>query len=242
MKVIVINAAPRMESGNTQVMLNPFLVGLRHQGAEVDIALLARKKIKPCIGCFTCYAKTPGVCVHADDMPDLVERVRRADLMVLATPVYLDGMASLAKIFIDRLVVFLDPHFIADGGRLYHPLRWKFPERIFLVSVCGYPGLENFQPLGFHMERIARNLHSQFCGSLLRPAVFSVLLAKKYPDKVRKVLEAARIAGEELVKRGTAPEAILEAAASDICSTEELMKTANAYWDRELATGGDESA
>jgi putative NADPH-quinone reductase len=242
MKIIVINAAPRMESGNTQVMLNPFLVGMRSQGAEVDIALLARKKIKPCIGCFTCYAKTPGVCIHADDMPALVERVRRADLMVLATPVYLDGMTSLAKIFMDRLVVFLDPHFLADGGRLHHPLRWRFPEKMFLVSVCGYPGLENFQPLQFHMERIARNMHADFCGSLLRPAAFSVLLAKKYPDRVREVIDAARIAGEELVKSGAVREDILKAAAADICSTEELMKSANAFWDRELATRGDEPA
>ena len=33
MKVLLINAAPRMESGNTQVMLNPFLVGMRQEGA-----------------------------------------------------------------------------------------------------------------------------------------------------------------------------------------------------------------
>ena len=111
MKVIVINAAPRMEAGNTQMILNPFLVGLRGEGAQVDVALLARKKIKRCLGCFTCYAKTPGRCVHSDDMQGLTERIRVADMLLLATPVYIDGMTSLAKTFLDRLVVFLDPHF-----------------------------------------------------------------------------------------------------------------------------------
>jgi multimeric flavodoxin WrbA len=242
MRIIVINAAPRMEAGNTQVILNPFLVGVRHQGAKVDIALAARKKIKPCVGCFTCYAKTPGVCVHQDDMPALIERIRVADAMVLATPVYLDGMTSLSKIVVDRLVPFLDPHFDRDGEGLRHPLRWKFPDKIFLVSVCGYPGLHNFDPLVLHMKRMARNFHAEFSGALLRPAAFSMLLAHKYPEAVRGVMDAARSAGEELVKHGQVSETTLQAVAADICSTEELMKTANGFWDRELANNEDKPA
>ena len=234
MKILVINAAPRMERGNTQMMLNPFLVGARHEGAEIDIALLARKKITPCTGCFTCYAKTPGTCIHSDDMPALIERIRSANMMVLATPIYLDGMTSLAKIFIDRLVTFLDPHFEPDQEGLRHPLRWEFPEKLFLVSVCGYPGLANFDPLLAHLKKIARNLHSEFCGALLRPAIFSVLMRSKFPEKVKGVLDSARIAGQELVRDGRVSPEVREAVAAEICSTEELMETANAYWDREL--------
>lgn len=242
MKVIVINAAPRMEKGNTQMILNPFLVGLRHHGAQVDVALLARKKIDSCAGCFTCYAQTPGECVHADDMPALIQRIRQAEMLVLATPVYLDGMTGFAKTFIDRLVTFLDPHFIETEAGLLHPLRWKFPSKLFLLSVCGYPGLHNFDPLVLHMERIARNFHAQFCGALLRPAVFSVLFTRKYPGRVRGVLDAVRSAGEELARNGVISEKTLAAVAADICSTRELMDTANAYWDRELNSGGDQPA
>lgn len=223
-----------METGNTQTVLTPFLVGARQAGAKVDEVLLVRKDIKRCRGCFTCYARTPGRCVHEDDMPALVERLRGSDMMVLATPVYLDGMTSWAKTFIDRLVVFLDPHFIADDQGLIHPMRWKFPGKLFLISVCGYPGLHNFDPLVLHMQRIARNLHSEYSGALLRPAVFSVLLAKKYPERVRHVMDALRTAGEELVRTGRVSEEISAAVAQDICTPEELMATANAYWDREL--------
>lgn len=235
MKVLLINAAPRMESGNTQVMLNPFLVGMRQEGAEIDIALLARKEINPCIGCFTCYAKTPGVCIYEDDMVGMVERVRSADLLVLATPVYLDGMTSFAKIFLDRLVVFLDPHFTMDRTGLIHPLRWEFPERMFLVSVCGYPLLHNFDPLLAQMNKLARNFHSEFTGALLRPAAFSLLLTKKYPEKIRGVLDAMRNAGSELALRGRISHETFLAAAEEICATEELVETANAFWDRELS-------
>jgi len=231
-----------MEAGNTQMVLTPFLVGIRHEGAKVDITVLGSKNINRCQGCFTCYAVTPGQCVHDDDMPALIERIRAAQMLVLATPVYLDGMTSLAKTFIDRLVTFLDPHLVEDEKGLIHPLRWNFPEKMFLISVCGYPGLYNFDPLLLHMERISRNLHSKYCGALLRPGIFSLLLTKKYPDRIKQVLDAVRMAGQELIRDGRVSEKTAKAVAMDICSPGELMATANAYWDRELERSGDKPA
>lgn len=231
-----------MEAGNTQTVLTPFLVGARGKGADVDVALLAKKDLKRCVGCFTCYARTPGTCVHDDDMPRLIERIRAADVLILATPLYVDGMTALAKTFIDRLVVFLQPHFAVENGELVHPLRWNFPKKIFLLSICGYPGLQNFDPIVSHMKRIARNMHSEYCGALLRPAVFSLLLTRKYPERARQVMDAIRKAGEELVVNGKVSSETLEAAAGDICTSEELMLTANAYWDRELEKFGDRPA
>jgi putative NADPH-quinone reductase len=231
-----------MEAGNTQMVLTPFLVGLRHEGAKVDVTLLGRKRIERCQGCFTCYAVTPGRCVQDDDMPALIERIRAADMMVLATPVYLDGVTALAKTFVDRLVTFLDPHYVQDETGLVHPLRWNFPGKLFLVSVCGYPGLHNFDPLLLHMERMARNLHSEFCGAVLRPAIFSLLLTKKYPDKIRQVVDAVRAAGQELARDGRVSRETAGAVAMEICSPGELMATANAYWDRELERSDDQPA
>jgi hypothetical protein len=144
-------------------------------------------------------------------------------------------MTSLAKTFIDRLVVFLDPHFVSDGLGLVHPLRWKFPKRLLLVSVCGYPGLHNFDPLILHMERIARNFHSEFSGALLRPAIFSILFTRQYPDRVSRVIDAIREAGAQFAKFGKMSADTLNSVGADICSPQELMETANAYWDRELS-------
>jgi hypothetical protein len=162
--------------------------------------------------------------------------------MVLATPVYLDGVTALAKTFVDRLVTFLDPHYVQDETGLVHPLRWNFPGKLFLVSVCGYPGLHNFDPLLLHMERMARNLHSEFCGAVLRPAIFSLLLTKKYPDKIRQVVDAVRAAGQELARDGRVSRETAGAVAMEICSPGELMATANAYWDRELERSDDQPA
>jgi hypothetical protein len=235
LKVVVIQAAPRMEKGNTHLVLEPFVQGCVKAGADVETVLLAKKEIKPCVGCFTCYAKTPGVCIHKDEMREVSATLRGADLAVLATPVYLDSMTALAKTFVDRLVVFLDPHFDADELGVMHPLRSSFPGKLFLVSVCGYPGLYNFDPLVMHVTRLARNLHSSFCGALLRPGIFSLLLGKKYPEEIGKIMEAIGRAGQELVGEGRVRTSTLEEAAAEVCSADELMQTANAYWERELA-------
>ena len=235
MNVLVINGSPRMETGNTQVILTPLLVGMRESGARIDIINLARKNIEPCIGCFSCYAKTPGKCIHDDDMESIEERISVADLLVLATPVYLDGMTSLSKIFVDRLVTFLDPHFSRTQHGVYHPLRKKFPAKMFLVSVCGYPGLENFEPLLLHFRKICLNLSSEYKGALLRPAAFSLLMGKKFPERLRGVLEAARRIGKDLVETNQLDQETLDMAAQDICPEDELIKTANSYWDRELS-------
>lgn len=234
MKAIIINAAPRMEGGNTHLILEPFMQGMRDAGADLDLAILGKLAIEPCIGCFTCYAHTPGECAHSDDMESLADRISAAEMMILATPVYLDGMTNQAKAFVDRLVLFLDPHFTWDESGVIHPLRRDFPPKLFLVSVCGYPGVFNFNPLLVHMKAMARNLHSEFAGALLRPAVFSCLLKKQYPDKVREVMEAIRAAGRELAEKGRVATSLLDEAAADICTSEELVTNANAYWDREM--------
>lgn len=235
MNVIVINGSPRMQAGNTQAILTPFLVGVRESGARIEIINLASKKIKRCVGCFTCYAKTPGICVHDDDMPSIEQKLSVSDLLVLATPVYLDGMTGLCKTFVDRLVTFLDPHFFKSAHGIYHPLRKKFPGKMFLVSVCGYPGLKNFEPLVGHFKKMCINMSSDYAGALLRPAAFSMLLGKKYPDRLREVVDAARRIGKDLAQKNLIDQETLDLVAQDICSEEELVQMANAYWDRELS-------
>jgi multimeric flavodoxin WrbA len=241
MNTIVIQAAPRMKAGNTHMVLETFLKGYRQDNSKVETIFLAKQDIKPCKGCFTCYAKTPGVCVHRDDMPELADKIQASEIMILATPVYLDGMTSLAKGFFDRLVCFLDPHFKIDELGLLHPLRRDFPQKIFLLSVCGYHGLYNFDPLVTHMRRVAREFHADYCGALLRPAIFSLLLAKQYPDEVKSVIDAIGRAGKELAATGSVSEETLESAARDICGREELARIANAYWDREITKSQAES-
>ena len=108
MKVMAVNSSPKMDKGNTALILAPFIDGLRESGAEVELAYTKQLKINPCCGQFNCWEKTPGECSQKDDMQTLYPRFREADVWVFASPLYADGINGPMKMLIDRLIPFLD--------------------------------------------------------------------------------------------------------------------------------------
>ena len=60
MKVLAINSSPKMDKGNTAMILNPILKGMREAGAEVELFYTRKLNIKPCTGEIDCWIKTPG--------------------------------------------------------------------------------------------------------------------------------------------------------------------------------------
>jgi hypothetical protein len=69
MKILALNSSPRANGqSKTEIMLNSLAEGMREAGAEVAVVDLRNKKIKNCAGCFSCWTKTPGSCIHKDDM------------------------------------------------------------------------------------------------------------------------------------------------------------------------------
>jgi len=102
-----------------------FLEGAREAGAShTEIVYLKGKNIKHCIGCFTCWSPTPGVCVHHDDMPELLLKVRQADVIVLATPLYFYMISGLMKDFLDRTLPLGQPFMEVKGDVCRHPPRY----------------------------------------------------------------------------------------------------------------------
>lgn len=66
-KVLAINSSPKMEKGNTNLILTPFLEGIKEAGAEVELFYTNKLKIGPCKGDLNCWIKTPGECFQKDD-------------------------------------------------------------------------------------------------------------------------------------------------------------------------------
>ena len=90
MKILALNSSPRSGGqSKTEIMLNALVSGMRKAGADVEVVHLRKKKIKNCAGCFSCWTKTPGTCIHKDDMTqELFPKWLESDLVVLASPLY----------------------------------------------------------------------------------------------------------------------------------------------------------
>ncbi|MDR1974982.1 MAG: flavodoxin family protein [Bacteroidales bacterium] len=99
-KVVAINGSPNLE-GNTHYALS--LMGDEFAKENVDFSILSigREKIKGCIACMTC--KETGECPFATDRElEIIEQMKNADAIVLASPVYYGGIAGTMKQFLDK--------------------------------------------------------------------------------------------------------------------------------------------
>jgi len=239
MNALVINGSPRGRKGHTQWLIDRFTRGMEDAGAAVETIQLCTKNIHHCTGCFACWFKTPGHCVHRDDMEPILESFKNADALVLATPVYVDGMTGLLKNCVDRMVPLADPHFETREGHMRHPLTGSLPRRVALVSACGFVERDNFAPLVEHVRAFCRNMDAGFAGAVLRPAAPILHFASiRHPLKTRTISKAVRQAGVEFIAGGKITDDTAERISSDIFSKDAYIKNANKHFDRMLAKKG----
>lgn len=99
--VFVISASPR-KGGNSDTLCDEFIRGAREAGADAEKVFLRDKKIGYCTGCGICNSTHR--CVQRDDMAQILDKMVRADVIVLATPVYFYTMDGQMKTLIDRTV------------------------------------------------------------------------------------------------------------------------------------------
>jgi len=201
MKVLAINSSSQMGKGNTARILNRFLEGIEEAGAEVEISYTQRLNIRPCTGTFQCWYETPGRCYINDDMQMMYPKLREADIWVFGIPVYLD-MPGKMQIFLNRTMPIAGETVVIRDGRIFPTLREGVKlKKIVLVSSSGFWGTENFSILLEFMKRLAKTLDVEFAGALLRPHAF-VMKERQGEQIVASILEAAKKAGEQLIKEG----------------------------------------
>ena len=89
--VLIISTSLRAGS-NSDILARECERGAKEAGNEVEFISLKGKQIKYCIGCLACQSK--GSCVLKDDMPEIIAKVKKAEVIVYATPIYYYEMAG----------------------------------------------------------------------------------------------------------------------------------------------------
>jgi multimeric flavodoxin WrbA len=105
-RVVILQGSPRPK-GNSSTLADRVAAGAREGGAEVESFHLHSMDIRPCRGCDACL-KT-GVCAVKDDMRTLGPKLRAADAIVLASPVYWFTMSAQLKTCMDRWYALWHP-------------------------------------------------------------------------------------------------------------------------------------
>ena len=101
-KVLIFSGSPR-KGGNSDVLCDQFLRGAKDAGNDAEKIFVNDKNLKYCLACGTCYGNK-AACVHGDDMPNILEKMLGADVIVLATPVWFYAMSGQMKVLLDRTI------------------------------------------------------------------------------------------------------------------------------------------
>jgi len=101
MKKIMVLLAGGRANGNTAQLAEAFMKGATEAGHEAELVSLNQIKVNGCTGCNACRYGKP--CVQKDDFNSLVPKIKTADLIVFASPLYFWTISSKMKAFIERL-------------------------------------------------------------------------------------------------------------------------------------------
>jgi len=99
-KLLVLSASPR-KGGNSDLLCDQFMLGAKEAGNQAEKIFLRDNRINHCFACGACQGNG-GRCVQQDDMAEVLDKMIRADVIVMATPVYFYNMNGQMKTLIDR--------------------------------------------------------------------------------------------------------------------------------------------
>lgn len=106
MKVMAFNGSPRKKKWNTVTLLEKALQGAMAAGAETELVQLYDMNFSGCISCFSCKKlsrKEDGVCALKDDLTTVLSRIKKADALIIGTPVYYGTESAATRSFLERL-------------------------------------------------------------------------------------------------------------------------------------------
>ena len=109
MKIVAVLGSPRPQ-GNSSTLARAFLKAAGERGAAVTEYLLNQLAYQGCQGCMACKTKRD-TCILEDDLAPVLNAVKAADLLVLASPVYFGDLSGQMKCFFDRTYSYLNPDF-----------------------------------------------------------------------------------------------------------------------------------
>ena len=100
MNILILSGSPR-KGGNTDLLVEAFVKGASPKH-HVEVVSVHDYKINPCIGCNSCFTREDHKCCQKDDMQIVYEKIAKAEMLVIASPVYFYGLSAQLKAVIDR--------------------------------------------------------------------------------------------------------------------------------------------
>ena len=234
MKVLVINGSPKGERSNTMWLTHAFVDGFPDT-AEVKYITLREKDIHPCMGCFSCWTKTPGQCAVKDDMQEIYQDILEADIIIESFPLYFAGMPSRMRMMTERCLLFTKRYEGSPVDTFHsilemeeHSLKDK---KLVVISSCGYVSMDTmFEGLLKEYDLICGegNFTSILC------AQGELLQAGSRTRQVVNYLEEVKQAGQEYYANGQISEERSQSLMKQMVSPRTFEVLIKRYWQERM--------
>lgn len=174
--ILVLQGSPRMD-GNSADLAASFILGAEEAGKKIVMPEINGKDISGCLSCEDCR-RNGGFCKIHDYMYNLYREFDKADIIVIATPIYFFALPAQIKAIVDRLYC-------------YGP---NYPRRgIALLLTSNDPDPDVFMPMINYYEHMVKFLGWEDKGTLLAGG-----LKTKGDVKLRPVYEEAYRLGQTI--------------------------------------------
>lgn len=152
MSRIVVLVGSMRKGGNTDLLAQAFVEGASKSNT-VEVVSVADSKVNPCVGCNSCFTREGNQCFQKDDMTEIYEKLKRADMVVIASPVYFYGISAELKAIVDRL---------------HTPMRNEFPIKKLALLLAGAASLpELFDAIKLQYQLVLDFFHLEDAGMVL---------------------------------------------------------------------------
>jgi multimeric flavodoxin WrbA/protein-tyrosine-phosphatase len=195
MLVIGLQGSPK-KNGSSDYLLKRFLGEVEKMGVEVQMLDVPRMNIRPCIGCGHCEKK--GFCVIDDDdmLASVYPLLRKAQVVVAASPVFFYSVTSQLKALIDRTQTFWSRKY---RFRLSDPL--STTRKGFFLSMGGSRGKKLFDGIHLVAAYFFDAIDAEVSGSLTYPGIETAADFQKMPDLNLEVSKTAHALMSSLLER-----------------------------------------
>ena len=223
MNILVLNGSPKAKSDTMHLTRN-FLEGIQAAtDAQVTIVDVIKKNIRPCTGCFGCWARGDGKCVLQDDQNAILEAYVKADLIIWSFPLYCFGMPSHLKAVLDRTIPLVKMNMVEENGRVQHVGLVDFSKK-HTVVICGagFPNWKgNFEGMRLQCENCFGNL-TVIC--VPETPLLNIPMAEPV---AQPLLEKFRLAGQEYASGYALCPETIAALETPMISNEEYLRGIN---------------
>lgn len=157
LKVRILNGSPKRD-GNTSELLKLFRRRLLELGAETDDIFPDDLTVNPCRGCCACRdVQDANGCMQEDDAEKIWMRAAKADVLVLATPIYTWYCTLHMKALPDRHYA-LNKFYRSATGQLTPHLY------VALVTTHGHTDSYANEPFETGIQRLCTHTHWDYLG------------------------------------------------------------------------------